>query len=245
MLHALRALLIKDFMSAYGKTPLGVLWAVAEPVIGICLLTVVFSQISHTAPMGSSYPLFYATGYLPYLFFTSVHGKVMTGMRQSSQMTAHPHITFVSVMLSKMILQTLIMSCVMVVVYGGVWAIYAPPEEMNVSVMALFIVLATFLASGIGMFNAGLVQIFPPWEKVWGIMMRPLFLISGVFYPYAAMPPNLQNILWWNPVLHLVGLNREAVYQGYEGGYISVGYVGGLALISMTLGVVMLRIKKG
>lgn len=244
MQNVYHALLVRDFMTAYGRSPLSVLWAVAEPVIGIALLTLVFSQISHVAPMGSSYPLFYATGYLPYLFFTSIQGKAMNALKQSKATMSHAKITFVDIIFVKVTLQALIMTCVMVIVYGGIWWIYQPPERMDVSLMGLFFVLGVFLGTGIGVMNAGLAAVFPPWEKVWGVLMRPLFLISGVFYPFSAMPPSLQDILWWNPVLHLVGMNRQAVYQGYESSYISLMFLLVVSLISATLGFALLRLRK-
>lgn len=242
--QVLHALLVRDFMTAYGRSPLGVLWAVAEPAIGIALLTIVFSQISSVPPMGSSYPLFYATGYLPFLLFTSIQARVMGAPRQGKSVLSHAPVTIADVLISRTLLQTLIMAAVLAIVYGGVWLIYAPPERMDFTLMAFAFLLTTALASGIGVLNAGIVEIFKPWGKVWGVAMRPLFLISGVFYAFAIMPPSLQNILWWNPVLHVVGMNREAVYQGYEGSYISPLYVGIVALITWIIGLSLLLNRK-
>lgn len=244
MQNVYRALLIREFITGYGRSPLSVLWAVAEPVIGIALLTVVFSQISSVAPMGSSYPLFYATGYLPYLFFTSIQTKAMNGLKLSKSTMSHAKITFVDVIFVKVLLQALIMTCVLIVVYGGVWWIYQPPERMDVSLMGVFLLMATFVGTGIGVMNAGIAVIFKPWEKVWGLLMRPLFLVSGVFYPFSAMPPSLQDILWWNPVLHLVGMNRQAVYQGYESGYISLMFLLLVGILSSMIGFSLLRHEK-
>lgn len=240
MTQVFQALLIRDFMTAYGRTPLGVLWAVAEPVIGIALLTLVFSQISSVPPMGSSYPLFYATGYLPFLFFSSLQARVMNAVRQSKPVMSHAKVSFFDVILVRTVLQALIMTCVMVVVYGGIWAIYQPPERLEAGVMSLFLLLAVFVASGVGVLNSGLIAVFPPWEKVWAVMMRPLFLISGVFYPFAAMPPALQDVLWWNPVLHLVGMNRQAIYQGYEASYISPLFLLFVGLAAWTIGTILM-----
>ena len=243
-MNALNALIIKDFMTAYGKTPMAVLWAILEPVIGIVLLTSVFSQISHVPPIGSSYPLFYATGYLPFLLFTSIQGRMMSSVRQSKYVLAHSSVSVFDVLASRLIMQSLVMGMVMMIVYVGLWVIYPLPERPDAPLFMLAFLIGVLSASGFGVMNCGIITIFPQWEKVWAVASRPLFLISGVFYPFYAMPPALQNYLWWNPILHIVGMNREAVYQGYQGHYISLTYVLLVALITWVIGFSLILLKK-
>lgn len=244
MSNVFTALLIRDFMSAYGRSPMAVLWAIAEPVIGIVILTIVFSQISSVPPMGSSYPLFYATGYLPFLVFTSIQAKVMSAVKQSKNTLEHASVSFIDVIFARAALQSLIMFTVSVLIFAGIWLIYSPPERADIPLMMGMMALTAFIATGIGCLNAGIESAFEPWGKVWGVVQRPLFLISGVFYPFAAMPPSLQDVLWWNPVLHLVGMSRDAVYQGYEAGYVSVLFVFAVGIVAMMIGLALLLVRK-
>jgi capsular polysaccharide transport system permease protein len=47
------------------------------------------------------------------------------------------------------------------------------------------------------------------------ILTRPLIFISGVFYVPSLLPMEAGNLLWWNPVLHLVEWFRLAYYPTY------------------------------
>ena len=242
--QALDALMIRDFRTAYGKTPLALLWAVAEPVIGIFLLTVVFSQISSVPPMGSSYALFYATGYLPFLAVTGVLARTMSAPAHGRSILTHASVTMVDVIGSRALLQSLVTASIAALVYAGVWIFEAPAERPDLAILVAATLLCCVLGACVGLLNAGLTTVFPPWARVWGVIMRPLFLISGVFYPFAIMPPALQDVLWWNPILHLVGLTRYSVYQGYEGGYVSVLFVCAVSLVSAVAGLALLFTKK-
>lgn len=239
-MRTLNALLVRDFNTAYGRSPLGVAWAIAEPVIGIVLLTAVFSQISSVPPMGTSYPVFYATGYLPFLLFTSVQGRVMSAPKQSSQLLSHASLSVIDVIAARALLQSIVMGAVTLIVYAGVWVFCDPQETPDVGGLILAGAAACSLGVAIGVLNSGLASFFPPWEKAWGVITRPLFLISGVFYPFSAMPPSLQNALWWNPILHLVGANREAVYAGYDASYVSPTYVMAVVMGSACVGLALL-----
>jgi len=44
------------------------------------------------------------------------------------------------------------------------------------------------------------------------------------------MPSAVQNILWWNPLLHASGVMRTGFYPTYDAAYVSYGYTYGLAL---------------
>ncbi len=43
------------------------------------------------------------------------------------------------------------------------------------------------------------------------LVMTPLMLLSGVFYPVSALPPILQGVLSWLPLVHAVDLVRPLV----------------------------------
>ncbi|MCC5955662.1 MAG: ABC transporter permease, partial [Natronohydrobacter sp.] len=70
---------------------------------------------------------------------------------------------------------------------------------------------------------------------------RPLFLISGVLMTYEDMPVFAQEILWYNPVIHLTGMMRHGFYPMYRPDYISLIFVAFCALIPMIAGLLLLR----
>ena len=85
--------------------------------------------------------------------------------------------------------------------------------------------MAALLGLGVGTLNCVLIGFFPTWKNVWGVVTRPLFLVSGIFYTYDSVPAAFQHVLWYNPLVHVVGMMRSGFYGVYRDEYISVPYV--------------------
>ena len=89
--------------------------------------------------------------------------------------------------------------------------------------------------------NCLLIGVFPPWEVIWSIVTRPLFLASGILILYEDLPRTVQTILWFNPLLHITGIMREGIYPMYSPGYVSSAYVLFLSLALLALSFVLLQ----
>jgi len=96
------------------------------------------------------------------------------------------------------------------------------------------------LGLGIGTLNCALGGLYPLWDITWNILTRPLFIASGIFFLYDTMPPLARDILWYNPLIHVVGLMRTGFYPTYTAAYINEVYVLSVALISLMMGLILL-----
>ncbi len=82
-LRAIGALVMREMSTTYGRSPGGYLWAIAEPVAGIALLSIVFGLIARSPPIGDNFPIFYATGFLPFGLYRELELKIAKSIRMS------------------------------------------------------------------------------------------------------------------------------------------------------------------
>lgn len=75
---------------------------------------------------------------------------------------------------------------------------------------------------------------------IWSIATRPLFLVSAIFYTFDDMPQAVQAVLWYNPLVHVIGLMREGFYPMYNPLYVSEIYVIIVSLLCLFFGLVLL-----
>ena len=101
--------------------------------------------------------------------------------------------------------------------------------------------LAGLLSLGVGTFNCFMMLRFPIYQRFWSILMRPLFLLSCVFFLFDTIPEPYSNYLWYNPLVHLVGMMRHGFYPNYDAPYLSELYVAGFGLVALVLGLMLLR----
>jgi len=101
------------------------------------------------------------------------------------------------------------------VLYGTVILIVISMLGLVLSPWALLIppVLAVsgLLFAALSMTWTGLVPNIDSFNYFFSLIITPLFLFSGVFFPIAVMPAIIQKIAWMSPLYHLVNLTRSLV----------------------------------
>ena len=235
------ALVLREMSTSYGRTPGGYIWAVLQPLAMIGLLTLAFSMMLRSPSLGTSFLLFYATGFLVLRMFQEVSAAVGWAIGFNQALLAYPRVTYVDTLIARAALATLTQIMVSAIVFGVIFTI----EDIRVIVDFRPILQAfgavILLSVGIGSFNAYASFSFPLYKTIWGIATRPLLLLSGVFYIYEDLPVFAQNILWFNPLIHLSGLMRTGFYASYDPAYISLTYVCLCGAIPMFFGILLLR----
>lgn len=230
------ALILREMATSYGRSPGGYVWAAAEPVAGIALLTFLFSMGFHAPPLGSSFALFYASGIVPFLVYVDISNKLSQAINFSSPLLTYPRVTLADAILARAFLNG-VTQCLVV-------ALVIIPLTMLIDtqgrVDSQFVILATFLALllgfGVGAINCFLVTRFPVWQRVWSILNRPLFLLSCIVFTFDSIPAPYGDWLWYNPLIHIIGVMRKGLYPSYDAPYISLTFVIYTALILAVFG---------
>ncbi|MEO0682809.1 MAG: ABC transporter permease, partial [Pseudomonadota bacterium] len=100
---------------------------------------------------------------------------------------------------------------------------------------------ATLLAFGMGTLNAVMFPLFPLYQRLFNIVNKPLFIISGILYIPEALPRTLQDLQWWNPLAHVVSEFRMGIFGNYHATQDSLLYVSVCGLVTLTTGLLLLR----
>jgi capsular polysaccharide transport system permease protein len=227
--------MLREMSTTHGRLPGGYLWAVAEPLAGIALLSAIFAIGFHAPALGTSFPLFYATGLLPFLAFSDITGKLAQALNFSRPLFAYPAVGVADALLARFLLAVLTQIAVASLLLGGILFLNETRATPDMAILAQAAGLLAVLSLGIGTMNCLLIGLLPLWQRIWSIAMRPMFLISGVFFTFESVPLPWRDLLWWNPLVHIVGLVRRGLYPGYDAAYVSPAY-----LLALGLGVALL-----
>ena len=243
--RVLVALMLREMATRYGRSPLGWLWAVLEPAGFVALLALLFAAIAHTPPLGRSFALFYATGYIAFHMVIDIAGAAGRAVQVNRPLLAFPPVTPLDAVLARLVLQALTGVAVAGLILGLLIAL-GDGERAGIRLdpgpLIAAAGLAVLLGLGIGLVNAWAFALSKTWELAWGIISRPLFLVSCVFYTYAGLPAAAREVLWWNPVVHVVGLVRAGVYPVHDGTHLSPGYAAAMGLGLVLAGLIGLRV---
>lgn len=227
--------------STYGRTPGGYIWAILGPLGAIMAIAVGFSLMLRSPSLGTSFLLFYASGFLPFSLYQIIARTVAGALKFSRPLLAYPSVTWVDAIVARFTLNLLTEAMVAYILLTGILVFTETNTVLNMVPIIGAMLLAAFLALGVGVMNCVLMGLFPAWRQIWGIVTRPLFLASGVIFIYEDLPEAAQNILWFNPLMHITGLMRGGIYPTYTPDYISLPFVIYTTLILLSLGLILLR----
>ena len=101
------ALMLREMATTYGKSPGGYLWAVLEPVAALAMFSLGFSIMFSAPPIGNSFPMFYATGFLPFTLFNNTANKIAGAITFSRALLAYPVVTFLDALIARFLLNVL------------------------------------------------------------------------------------------------------------------------------------------
>ncbi|GHE01587.1 sugar ABC transporter permease [Defluviimonas sp. 20V17] len=235
------ALMLREMATTYGRSPGGYLWALIDPIGGIAILTFVFTFFLHRPPLGENFPLFYATGYLPFLIYNAIAQNLSQAILYSKPLLAYPRVSFVDALLARFVLAFLTQVLAMYLVILGIVIVFDLRLWPQPWAILNALGMAAALGAGVGVLNCYLTTAFPAWARVWAIATRPLFLISGAFFLYEGLPLTAREVLWFNPLIHVTAEMRAGFYTIYPAAFVTPAYVYLLSLVLLAAGLMLLR----
>ena len=239
--RVIAALILREMATRYGRSPGGYIWAFLEPLGAIVILSYAFSLLIRTPSLGASFLLFFAAAYLPLQVYANVARVIQHSMTYSRALLQYPVVSWVDTVLARFVLNGLTGSFVTYILLAGILTYTGARSVLDVVPLLQAVGLALLVGLGVGAFNCVVAGLFPMWRQIWQIGTRPLFLASGIFYIYEDLPKLAQDILWFNPLMHITGLMRTGIFTTYHPEYISKTYVVFFGLFFLFLGFLFLR----
>lgn len=239
-LRSVFALLLREFSTSNSNSVGGVLWAFLSPIATIVFMTIIFSSGFRNPPIGDVFAIFYATGIVPFTFFSVISGKLGNAIKENSKILKFPRISVLDTIIAKLLFVVLVQTIVAVLIYTSILNIWNTKTILDFGPIIESIALAIVLGFGVGTVNAYLFQMFPTWRQLWGIATAPLFLLSCIIFTFEMVPQPYADWLSFNPLVHIVGLSRTGFYHGYSAHYVEPLYPLLLGIALSVLGLLLL-----
>lgn len=215
-LRVVGALLVRETTTRFGSKPGGYVWALLDPSAHIFLLVSIFQAIAHSPALGTSFALFFATGYIAFQFYQAMSAYLNSAVRANRALLSYPGVAPIDTIVARCILQAGTTALVATIVLGTILTIARLHFSISWPPIFHAILNASLLGIGIGMMNNVLFVKFPAYEQIFNIVNRPLFLVSGVFFLVDSIPHPYQSVVLLNPLAHIIMIFRTGFYPEYR-----------------------------
>lgn len=208
-------LMSRDIRSRFGKSVLSYVISLSAPLVWITITVLSFQLLSRKLTVFTDVISFVIAGILPYLLFRYTITAVM---RTKSFYTSvsmlpsvkrwHVNLALAMVELINAVIVYLVVSVINYSVFSQ-WEISRPTGILN------GLMMAWLLGLSVGYLCDALSERFSLVAKVVPVVLRPMFLISAVFYTGNEIPYSVSDLLTWNPLLHITEIMREGMFDSY------------------------------
>lgn len=239
------ALTWRQFTPRNRRDKLRLIWVFVEPIGQIALMMAIFSLIGRAPAYGDSFALFLLTGVAVLNTFTSTAQLVagaIYGLNRTSRLAP---VGLFHEALARTLFTLIVVAIYMPILMWGLSVV----QHADVGPHHLAMALAALLLTGLMGFGVGLLRGYamlfvPVIERVYVILSRGLIFVSGVFFAPSLMPPQLRDLLIWNPLLHAVEMLRLGIYAEYPTIVFSDLFLVGFMLGATSLGVALIWRKR-
>lgn len=236
-IRVIGALVMRETRVTYGNAQFGYLWAFLNPLAGVAILVVIFSFIAPQPPIGTNHGLFISTGFLLFSFYTKLSGSLMHVINANRPTLNYPLVNTTDVIAARIVLIVLTEFVILLVFFTGLTLISDDvtfPDRVEEVVGAVMAVC--LLGIGVGLCNMVIFGLWKTWSQIEGLLSRPLFFVSGIFFVPSRFSPDIQYWLSWNPLLHCIEWIRQGYYASYESTLLDRQYLLLFVLTAVALG---------
>lgn len=236
-LRVLEALAVRDMMMRYGRGNLGFLWVLLEPMVLTVGVMSIWSIMKGEREHGLSIIALVLTGYMPLTLWRHVTNCSVLILRRNSSLLYHRHITYIDVLLGRLLLEFVGATAALIVVMSALLALglVGPPKDFGLLILGW--IEMGILASSLGLIMCLLTEYAEVWERFVQPFQYLMLPASGAFFMVEWLPTRGQELVLFNPTVHCFELFR-AGYLGPEfPTHYSIWYplVWSLAMISIGL----------
>ncbi|MCV9961162.1 ABC transporter permease [Pararhizobium sp. BT-229] len=236
-IRVVAALVIREMQARFGSKPGGYVWAVLDPLAHVAIMTVVFSTLARVPALGNDFALFFASGYLPFTFYQGMSSFVAGAVKSNRNLFSYPIVSPFDAAVARYILQFMTSVLVTIAVMLLCTSEGSHLHQLDLAPCVEAVAVASLMGFGMGMANISLFAAFPVYEKVFSLINRPLYLLSGVILIPDHMPAPVHDALMWNPLVHMIMWFRQGIYPEYAATGLDKLYVLECASVLLMIGI--------
>jgi capsular polysaccharide transport system permease protein len=238
------ALMLRETRTLFGKHKLGYLWALINAVFSIGIFWTIRELAGFHPPQGLSTPVFLICGFIPYYLFSETSSGGMNAISGNRALLAYPQVFPLDLLVARALLHGAMYLLVGVILLGIAAALGHKVDLQNPAGALLALLLALLLGFGLGGLLSACNLMFPATARIVPMLMRVLFFTSGLFFSVEGLPAAARNILFYNPMSHLIEMLRGCFAEGYGARFVYLPYVAGLLLSVLALGLLLERYSR-
>lgn len=233
------SLVSKDFKLKYRRSVLGVAWSVLNPLLMMCVLAAVFTNVLKFGDV-ANFPMYLILGNVLFALMSDSTSTAMTSILESAPLIKKIKISKMIFPIEKVLFQ-LVNFAISLIAVVIVMVFFRIAPTVNLLALPLLLVYMLLFCSGLGMLLSALAVFFRDICHFWSVIITAWTYATPLFYPVSLLPDWMQAAEAFNPMYHYVSYFRDiAMYNTLPGIQENLVCLG-IAAITFAVGFLVFR----
>jgi capsular polysaccharide transport system permease protein len=209
------ALVYRELRTRVSDVKFGFLGVLMQP-LGLIIIWMVFLVSLNAHRGGSLNPiLFLASGIVLFTVFSQIVNRSINSMEANEALLFYKPVKPIDTIISRTICEGGLYACCLIVICVATWIVLDQVYMHDIGLFFFTLLLAALIGFSIGLMFMVAAHLFPSFKQTALWVPRILWFLSGVPFRYWIFPPWTKPFFIWNPMMHVIELNRKSMNADY------------------------------
>lgn len=244
MLDTIFALMMRELKTRFGAKKLGYFWAIIEPAAQASIMALIFSLMGRNSLSGVPVALFMISGIMPFKLFSKLLTQLSSSVQANKALFTYRQVSILDPLITRLIIEVVTYIVVLCIILSVMAWMGFNIEMQDFLAFLMVNLLLISLALGLGISLCVASVYWEDTNKIVGMIMMPMFLISGIFFTATMIPQKYLYLFDWNPIFHIIELTRQAMFVSYTSPVGDWQYVAFCALVANAAGLMLYQVSR-
>lgn len=212
--NVISALVYRELKTRVNEVKFGFIGLLIEPVGIFTVFLFIFTFLNNNRATIPT-PLFLLPGILLYSVFVEIAIRSMNAMDANEALFYYQPVKPIDTVLARSIVEMGIWSLIYIIMLVSVFVYKEHIYLDSIPMIIGAFVCVSLISTSLGILLMVLGARSPFAKQIVPFVIRPGFIISGVFIPILYLPQAWRPYLSWNPILQAIELSRNAFSTDY------------------------------
>ena len=209
------ALVYRELRTRVSDVKGGFLGVLIQP-LGLIAIWVIFLTAINAHRGGSlNVVLFLGSGIILFTIFSQIVNRSVNAMEANEALLFYKPVKPIDTVIARTISETGLYTCCLLVVCIGTWIVLDQVYMSNLGLFFFTIIMAACIGFSTGLIFMVISHLMPAFKQTALWIPRILWFLSGVPFRYWVLPPWTRIFFVWNPLMHIIELNRKSMSDDY------------------------------
>lgn len=238
--RVIRALMIRELITRFGRENIGFLWMMVEPLLFAVLVGIMWS-VMRASEHGMDIVAFVVTGYLPLTLFRHALSRSVKAFSVNGSLLYHRQIKVLDFIVVRFAIEMIGGMMAYAFIGTVLFALGMFPAPASFLYLIFGWLLYCLFTFALCLIMAPLSELSEVLEKFIPVTTYVMIPFSGTFNLMAWLSPTMRNILYWSPLVNAMEMMRYGVFGEQITPYFDPFVPLGISLVMLPVGLLLCR----